>query len=139
MIGTASETPEPSREMTSDNPEGATGAAPETSINAIMASIRAGIAGGAAIGAEPNTGVPLSPPLPSSRFPSPPGTLARTALSSAPASPAGAATAADGITLEALVRSMLAPMLKEWLDAHLPEIVETATHVEIRRLTGRNE
>ena len=47
--------------------------------------------------------------------------------------------AADGITLEALVRSMLAPMLKEWLDAHLPEIVETATHAEIRRLTGRSE
>ncbi len=32
---------------------------------------------------------------------------------------------------------MLAPMLQDWLDAHLPEIVERAVHAELRRLTGQ--
>lgn len=39
--------------------------------------------------------------------------------------------------LDATVRAELAPLLKAWLDAHLPEIVETAVHAEIRRLTGQ--
>ncbi len=38
--------------------------------------------------------------------------------------------------LDGDVRTLLAPLLKTWLDAHLPEIVETAVHAEIRRLTG---
>lgn len=38
---------------------------------------------------------------------------------------------------DATVRAMLAPLLKAWLDAHLPEIVETAVHAEIARLTGQ--
>jgi uncharacterized protein len=40
-------------------------------------------------------------------------------------------------TLEALVREMLRPMLKEWLDARLPEIVEAQVKREIDRITGR--
>lgn len=40
-------------------------------------------------------------------------------------------------TLEGLVRDMLRPMLKEWLDAHLPEIVESMVKREIDRITGR--
>lgn len=48
------------------------------------------------------------------------------------AAPSGAAT-----TLEELVRSALAPVLKEWLDANLPEIVDRAARDEIARLTGR--
>ncbi len=40
-------------------------------------------------------------------------------------------------TLEGLVREMLRPMLKEWLDAHLPEIVEGMVKREIDRITGR--
>jgi uncharacterized protein len=39
--------------------------------------------------------------------------------------------------LEALVREMLKPMLKEWLDAHLPEIVEQMVAREVARITGR--
>ncbi len=41
------------------------------------------------------------------------------------------------VTLEALVRSALEPVLKQWLDAHLPEIVDRAAQAEIARLTGR--
>lgn len=38
-------------------------------------------------------------------------------------------------TLEALVREMLRPMLREWLDAHLPDMVETMVAREIARIT----
>ncbi|HEY0012870.1 MAG TPA: DUF2497 domain-containing protein [Allosphingosinicella sp.] len=40
--------------------------------------------------------------------------------------------------LEALVREMLRPMLKEWLDQHLPELVEALVTREIARITGRS-
>lgn len=39
--------------------------------------------------------------------------------------------------LEAVVRDMLRPMLKDWLDQRLPEIVEELVTREIARLTGR--
>ena len=39
-------------------------------------------------------------------------------------------------TLEGLVREMLKPMLKDWLDAHLPEIVERVVAQEVARITG---
>lgn len=42
----------------------------------------------------------------------------------------------DG-TLEGLVREMLRPMLREWLDANLPEIVETLVSREISRIAGQ--
>lgn len=57
----------------------------------------------------------------------------------APPAPFLAPAAKDSVTLDGFVRSMLEPMLKAWLDANLPEIVENATHAEIRRLTGRND
>jgi uncharacterized protein len=41
-------------------------------------------------------------------------------------------------TLEGMVRDMLRPMLREWLDANLPQIVETMVAREISRITGRN-
>lgn len=41
-------------------------------------------------------------------------------------------------TLEGLVREMLKPMLRDWLDANLPQIVETMVAGEISRITGRN-
>jgi hypothetical protein len=41
-------------------------------------------------------------------------------------------------TLEEVVRGMLEPMLKAWLDANMPEIVEKMAQAEIRRLTGRS-
>ncbi len=42
-------------------------------------------------------------------------------------------------TLEGLVREMLKPMLKEWLDASLPDIVEKMVAREISRITGKVE
>lgn len=40
-------------------------------------------------------------------------------------------------SLEGLVREMLRPMLREWLDAKLPGIVETMVAREIARISGR--
>ena len=45
---------------------------------------------------------------------------------------------ADTGALEAVVREMLKPMLKEWLDEHLPAIVEELVTREIARITGRS-
>jgi hypothetical protein len=42
-----------------------------------------------------------------------------------------------GMTLDTLIRSMLEPMLKNWLDANMPEIVERMAQNEIKRLTGQ--
>jgi uncharacterized protein len=42
----------------------------------------------------------------------------------------------DG-TLEGLVREMLRPMLREWLDAHLPDMVEAMVAKEIARISGQ--
>ena len=39
-------------------------------------------------------------------------------------------------TLEGLVREMIRPMLREWLDANLPAMVETMVSQEIARITG---
>ena len=39
-------------------------------------------------------------------------------------------------TLESLVREMLRPMLREWLDTNLPAMVETMVSREIARITG---
>jgi cell pole-organizing protein PopZ len=44
----------------------------------------------------------------------------------------------DGGPLEAVVREMLKPMLKDWLDRHLPEIVEELVTREIVRITGKS-
>ena len=40
--------------------------------------------------------------------------------------------------LEAVVREMLKPMLKDWLDRHLPELVEELVTREIARITGKH-
>lgn len=40
-------------------------------------------------------------------------------------------------SLEGLVREMLRPMLRDWLDAKLPGIVETMVAKEIARISGR--
>lgn len=37
-------------------------------------------------------------------------------------------------TIEALVREMLKPMIKEWLDANLPGIVESKVEAEVQRI-----
>ena len=39
--------------------------------------------------------------------------------------------------LEDMVREMLKPILKQWLDEHLPAIVDEHVKREITRITGR--
>lgn len=58
---------------------------------------------------------------------------ALSALRNAPPPPA---PAAEG-PLEAAVRDMLRPMLKEWLDQRLPAIVEEIVAREVARITGK--
>jgi hypothetical protein len=49
----------------------------------------------------------------------------------------GSSGAGDG-ALETVVRDMLRPLLKDWLDQHLPELVEQLVTREIARITGRS-
>jgi len=51
--------------------------------------------------------------------------------------PAAPSAAPRGPTLEETVQAMLAPMLRQWLDANLPAIVEDVAIREVRRLSGR--
>lgn len=44
---------------------------------------------------------------------------------------------AQGPTLEDIVRITLRPLLKEWLDQHLPPMVERLVRIEIERVVGR--
>jgi uncharacterized protein len=44
---------------------------------------------------------------------------------------------AAGNTLDGLVREMLRPMLKDWLDANLPDLVERIVAREVARVIGR--
>lgn len=50
--------------------------------------------------------------------------------------PAAVLPSGDG-PLEAVVREMLKPMLKDWLDANLPDIVEEIVTREVARITGK--
>ena len=60
------------------------------------------------------------------------GTLMRTL-----AAERNTAVSRGGPTIEDLVREELRPMLKAWLDAHLPPLVERLVRVEIERVVGR--
>lgn len=42
-----------------------------------------------------------------------------------------------GPTIEDLVREEIRPLLKDWLDAHLPPLVERLVRTEIERVVGR--
>ena len=44
---------------------------------------------------------------------------------------------AEANTMDGLVREMLRPMLKDWLDANLPEMVERLVAREVARISGR--
>jgi hypothetical protein len=44
----------------------------------------------------------------------------------------------DDAALGAAVREMLKPMLKDWLDRHLPDMVEELVTREIARITGKS-
>ncbi|MFC7474802.1 DUF2497 domain-containing protein [Dankookia sp. GCM10030260] len=43
----------------------------------------------------------------------------------------------SGPSIEDVVREELRPLLKEWLDAHLPPLVERLVRAEIERVVGR--
>ena len=51
--------------------------------------------------------------------------------------PATTAAPTSGRTMEDVVVDTLRPMLKDWLDANLPPLVEAMVAKEIRRITGR--
>jgi CBS domain-containing protein len=85
-------------------------------IDAILASIRSRM----------NDETPAPPP------PAPPQPAAIVA-------DLGAVVLENGtMTLDTLIKAMLEPMLKAWLDANMPEIVERMAQNEIRRLTGQD-
>jgi cell pole-organizing protein PopZ len=91
-------------------------------IDAILASIRARM----------NDDAPVPPEAPKK----PPEVVVKPAA--AVASIGAVVLDGSAITLDGLVRSMLEPMLKAWLDANMPEIVERMAQAEIKRLTGRD-
>jgi cell pole-organizing protein PopZ len=49
----------------------------------------------------------------------------------------GATVTRGGPSIEDVVREELRPLLKSWLDQHLPAIVERLVRAEIERVTGR--
>jgi hypothetical protein len=54
-----------------------------------------------------------------------------------PETPEPAPAVPGSQTIDALVRELLKPMLSDWLDANLPQIVEAMVAKEISRITGR--
>lgn len=54
-----------------------------------------------------------------------------------PRTPTPRATGGD-ITLEALAREMLQPMLADWIEKNLPDMVERLVQAEIRRMSERD-
>ena len=55
-----------------------------------------------------------------------------------PRTPTPRSTGSD-VTLDALVREMLQPMLTDWIERNLPDIVERMVQSEIRRMTDKND
>jgi len=65
------------------------------------------------------------------------GRLGRRAMRRGPhgsIAPEVAAPATSSMTLEDLVRDEMRPLLKEWLDTHLPPMVERLVRAELERL-----
>jgi cell pole-organizing protein PopZ len=94
---------------------------PPPALDAILASIRARVM-------EPDDGEDDVPPP----APAAPVVVPSVSLSDVMIPPNSA-----GMTLDELMRSMLAPQIQAWLNANMPEIVEKLAREEIRRLTGK--
>ena len=60
--------------------------------------------------------------------------LAKAAATEEKKAPTGA-----GVTVEQLLVDLLTPMLKDWLDQHLPEVVERVVEQEVKKLARRAE
>ncbi len=95
---------------------------PPPALDAILASIRARV-----LEPDNDDDKVVLPPVPA------------LAPAPAPVSPANATLPAisTGMTLDELMRSMLEPQIKAWLDANMAEIVEKLAREEIKRLTGK--
>lgn len=106
--------------MTGDAPpDTPSPAAIPTSLDAILAAIRARVTESVAADDQD-----APAPDPAAAFPAP----ADVVLAAAPP---------GAVTVDALLRQMLEPQVKAWLDAHLPEMVERLVREDIRRLTGQ--
>jgi uncharacterized protein len=92
--------------------------------------------------------IPVATPLPDDPPPEPDRALLAPAVAAAAAASVGTllrAVAADrssnvnrgGPSIEDVVREEVRPLLKEWLDAHLPGLVERLVRSEIERVLGR--
>lgn len=66
-------------------------------------------------------------------------TAALTELARAVARERGIGLGARGVTLEDLVREILRPILKDWLDQNLPYMIERIVRKEIERMVNRAE
>ena len=87
------------------------------------------------------------PPAPPPPGPAAEGLIAPTVAASAAAAVGqllrtvaaerGAAVSRGGPTIEDLVREELRPLLREWLNQHLPPLVERLVRAEIERVVGR--
>ena len=96
---------------------------PPTDLDAILESIRQRIVDPSALSSKAPPEMPPSPPAPP---------VARAGrLLDAPV------VDASGVTVEALVTAVLEPLLRQWLDANMPEIAERVAQAEILRLTGQ--
>ena len=93
---------------------------PPPALDAILASIRARVM-------EPETAEDEPPPT------APPAA----AVPAVPLADVTISASSAGMTLDDLMRSMLAPQIQAWLNANMPEIVEKLAREEIRRLTGK--
>ena len=89
---------------------------PPTDLDAILESIRQRVTDPSAVPPAPTAWPPLA--------------ARPERLVAAPVVTAG------GVTVDALVTAVLEPLLREWLDANMPEIAERVARAEIRRLHG---
>lgn len=91
---------------------------------------------------------PEPPPMPSAERPARAPTLVAPEAAASAASAVSALVSAlaaerstpvyrGGPTIEDLVRDELRPLLKAWLDQHLPPLVERLVRAEIERVVGR--
>jgi uncharacterized protein len=90
--------------------------------------------------AEPMSAVPVIESKPESvgELVSPGAAAAsRHALDSLATIVAKPAIQPSALTIDDLARELLRPMLKDWLDQHLPEIVEGVVAKEVARISGR--
>lgn len=89
--------------------------------------------------AEPEPAIEPPPAVPSFNREEAADNLVGETAASAAASAFGSLSSAllmpkDGRTLEDVVRELLRPLLKEWLDQNLPRIVETKVEEEVQRI-----